>query len=148
MAQGFRKMVQGDGSMKQVAKISLFLLHLTGVFLCLVCTVITIDGVVPVIPRYTALGGWLSHLEFDPMHVMWLTTWSLALAALPAIGLFSFKASVRRPSSGRRTRVRKSRSVRQPEFSDTPDELVISWVGDENHVDDLSLVGMQSRMLN
>jgi hypothetical protein len=134
--------------MKQVAKISLFALHLTGVLLCVVCTVITIDGVVPVIPRYTALGGWLSHLEFDPINVMWLTTWSLALAALPAIGLFSFKASVRGPSNGRRTRVRKPRSVRQPAISNDADELVISWVDNENHVNDLSLVGMQSTMLN
>ena len=115
--------------MKQVAKISLFVLHLTGVLLCLVCTVFTIDGVVPVIPRYTALGGWLSHLEFDPMHVMWLTTWSLALAALPAIGLFSFKTPVRRPLNGRRARVRNSRSIRQPAIENDPDELVISWVG-------------------
>ena len=134
--------------MKQVAKISLFVLHLTGVVLCVVCTVITIDGVVPIIPRYTALGGWLSHLEFDPMHVMWLTTWSLALAALPAIGLFSFKNPVNQQPTGRRTRIRKSRSVRQPAISNDHDELVISWVGDENHVDDLSLVGMQSTMLN
>ena len=134
--------------MKQVAKISLFALHLTGVLLCVVCTVITIDGVVPVIPRYTALGGWLSHLEYDPINVMWLTTWSLALAALPAIGLFSFKASVRGPSNGRRTGVRKPRSVRQPAISNDADELVISWVDNENHVNDLSLVGMQSTMLN
>ena len=134
--------------MKQVAKISLFVLHLTGVVLCVVCTVITIDGVVPIIPRYTALGGWLSHLEFDPMHVMWLTTWSLALAALPAIGLFSFKNPVNQQPTGRRTRIRKSQSVRQPAIKNDPDELVISWVGDENHVDDLSLVGMQSTMLN
>jgi hypothetical protein len=134
--------------MKQVAKVSLFVLHLTGVVLCLVCTVITIDGVVPVIPRYTALGGWLSHLDFDPMHVMWLTTWSLALAALPAIGLFSFKTPVRQLSNDRRARVRKSRLVRQPAIRNDPDELVISWVGDENHVDDLSLVGMQSNMFH
>lgn len=134
--------------MKQVARISLFLLHLTGVVLCLVCTVVTIDGVVPVIPRYTSLGGWLSHLEFDPMHVMWLTTWSLALAALPAIGLFSLDAPVRRQSRYRRARVMKTQPGRQPAIEKDPDELVISWVGDDNHADDLSLVGMQSTMLH
>jgi hypothetical protein len=134
--------------MKQVARISLFLLHLTGVVLCVVCTVVTIDGVVPVIPRYTSLGGWLSHLEFDPMHVMWLTTWSLALAALPAIGLFSLDAPVRRQSPARRTRVMKTRPVRQPAIEKDSDELVISWVGDDNHADDLSLVGIQSTMLH
>ena len=82
------------------------------------------------------------------MHVMWLTTWSLALAALPAIGLFSFKNPVNQQPTGRRTRIRKSRAIRQPAISNDHDELVISWVGDENHVDDLSLVGMQSTMLN
>ncbi len=134
--------------MKQVARISLFLLHLTGVVLCLVCTVVTIDGVVPVIPRYTSLGGWLSHREFDPMHVMWLTTWSLALAALPPIGLFCLDVPVRRQSRYRRARVMKTRPVRQTAIEKDPDELVISWVGDDNHADDLSLVGMQSTMLH
>ncbi len=134
--------------MNQVAKISLFLLHLTGVVLCVVCTVITIDCVVPVIPRYTSLGGWLSHLELDPMHVMWLTTWSLALAALPAIGLFSLDTPVRRQLRYRRDRLMKTQPVRRPAIKNDPDELVISWVGDDSQTDDLSLVGMQSNMLH
>ena len=134
--------------MKQVAKISLFALHLTGVVLCVVCTVITIDCVVPVIPRYTSLGGWLSHLELDPMHVMWLTTWSLALAALPAIGLFSLATPVRRQLHSRSNKMVKTQSVMRSSIKNDPDELVISWVGDDSQADDLSLVGMQSNMFH
>jgi hypothetical protein len=138
--------------MKQIAKVSLFLLHLTGVLLCLSCTVVTIDRVVTLIPRYTSLGGWLSHLEADSTHVLWLTTWSLGLAAVPAMGLFCLDKPVtprrqrRRPI---RTRQTGARQTGPPvSWQRDQDELVISWIDDGLPADELMLAGASSSMVN
>ncbi|MFP6601442.1 MAG: hypothetical protein VB862_02840 [Pirellulaceae bacterium] len=148
--------------MKQIAKVSLFLLHLTGVLLCLSCTVVTIDRVVTLIPRYTSLGGWLSHLEADSTHVLWLTTWSLGLAAVPAMGLFCLDKPVtprrqrRRPIRTRQTGARQT-GARQTGARQTgppvswqrdQDELVISWIDDGLPADELMLAGASSSMVN
>ena len=139
--------------MKQIAKVSLFLLHLTGVLLCLSCTVVTIDRVVTLIPRYTSLGGWLSHLEADSTHVLWLTTWSLGLAAVPAMGLFCLDKPVaprrrrRRPVKTRQTGARQSgarQSCPPVSWQKDQDELVISWIDDGLPADELMLAGASS----
>ena len=118
--------------MKQIAKISLFLLHVTGVLLCLSCTVITIDRVVTLVPRYTSLGGWLSHLEADSTHVLWLTTWSLGLAAVPAMGLFCLDQPVQRRRRSRRPAISRLPKTRQPTLNpawqEDDQELVFAWV--------------------
>lgn len=118
--------------MKQIAKVSLFLLHLTGVLLCLSCTVVTIDRVVTLIPRYTSLGGWLSHLEADSTHVLWLTTWSLGLAAVPAMGLFCLEQPSQRRSRRRRSTMPRLPKTRQPSlpsaWQEDDQELVFAWV--------------------
>ncbi len=118
--------------MKQIAKVSLFLLHLTGVLLCLGCTVVTIDRVVTLIPRYTSLGGWLSHLEADSTHVLWLTTWSLGLAAVPAMGLFCLEQPSQRRSRRRRSTMSRLPKTRQPSlpsaWQEDDQELVFAWV--------------------
>lgn len=119
--------------MKQIAKLSLFLLHVTGVLLCLSCTVVTIDRVVTLVPRYTSLGGWLSHLEVDSMHVLWLTTWSLGLAAVPAMGLFCLDppAQRRRRRRSAMPRLPKTRQSSSPAARQEDDqELVFAWVDD------------------
>ena len=137
--------------MKQIAKMSLFLLHLTGVLLCLSCTVVTIDRVVTLIPRYTPLGGWLSHLEADSTHVLWLTTWSLGLAAVPAMGLFCLDKPVA-PRRRQRRPLRPRQTTRQTvppvSWQRDQDELVISWVDDELPADELTLAGASSSMVN
>ena len=137
--------------MKQIAKVSLFLLHLTGVLLCLSCTVVTIDRVVTLIPRYTSVGGWLSHLEADSTHVLWLTTWSLGLAAVPAMGLFCLDKPVA-PRRRRRRPLRPRQTTRQTvppvSWQRDQDELVISWVDDELPADELTLAGASSSMVN
>jgi len=137
--------------MKQIAKTSLFLLHLTGVLLCLSCTVVTLDRVVTLIPRYTPLGGWLSHLEADSTHVLWLTTWSLGLAAVPAMGLFCLDKPVA-PRRRRRRPLRPRQTTRQTvppvSWQRDQDELVISWVDDELPADELTLAGASSSMVN
>ncbi len=132
--------------MKEIAKLSLFILHLTGVALCLICTLVTIDQVVTLVPRYTSLGGWLSNLETDATHVVWLTTWSLGLAALAAMGLFCLD----KPSKPRRSRTR-STMVRQAASSpswqddqDDQDELVVCWIDKESQGKDVLLAGLSS----
>ena len=133
--------------MKQIAKMSLFLLHLTGVLLCLSCTVVTIDRVVTLIPRYTPLGGWLSHLEADSTHVLWLTTWSLGLAAVPAMGLFCLDKPV--ALRRRRRRPIRTRQTAPPvSWQRDQDELVISWIDDGLPADELMLAGASSSMVN
>ena len=118
--------------MKQIAKVSLFLLHVTGVLLCLSCTVVTIDRVVTLIPRHTSLGGWLSHLEADSMHVLWLTTWSLGLAAVPAMGLFCLEQPAPRRHRRRRSIMPRLPKTRQPSlppaWGEDDQELVFAWV--------------------
>ena len=120
--------------MKQIAKLSLFLLHVTGVLLCLSCTVVTIDRVVTLIPRYTLLGGWLSHLEADSTHVLWLTTWSLGLAAVPAMGLFCLDQPAQRRRRKRRPTMPRLAKARQPNLAsawkEDDQELVFAWVDD------------------
>jgi len=139
--------------MKQIAKTSLFLLHVTGVLLCLSCTVVTIDRVVTLIPRYTSLGGWLSHLEADSTHVLWLTTWSLGLAAVPAMGLFCLEQPVPRrrrrkaagPSRLASPRLPKTRQKKGPPvWEEDQPELVFSWVDEGAARDDLVLAGAAS----
>ena len=131
--------------MKQIAKVSLFLLHLTGVLLCLSCTVVTIDRVVTLIPRYTSLGGWLSHLEADSTHVLWLTTWSLGLAAVPAMGLFCLDKPVA-PRRRRRRPIKTRQSGAPVSWQKDQDELVISWIDDGLPADELVLAGASSSM--
>ena len=135
--------------MRQFAKTSLFFLHLIGFTLCLLCTLVSIDCVITLIPRYTSLGGWLSHLEADPTHVVWLTTWSLALAALPAMGLFCLDSP--RPRQRRRKRPLPVRNLRPspalPAARSGEDELVISWVGEEADREDVLLKSLPSPLL-
>ena len=136
--------------MKQIAKVSLFLLHMIGVLLCVTCTAVAIDSVVTLVPRYTPLGGWLSHLEKDSMQVLWLTTWSLGLAAVPAMGLFCLDQPVhrrrrkKRLGHGQRNRSQLAK-VRRPDLSPAwepcQDELVFSWVEETSATEGVSLAG-------
>ena len=139
--------------MKQIAKVSLFLLHITGVLLCLSCTLITIDRVVTLVPRYTQLGGWLSHLETDSTQALWLTTRSLGLAAVPAMGLFSLEQPAQRRRRRKRSRPGQSAKSRLPKtrrhdaspaWEPSQDELVFSWVEESAGSDEMVLAGVSS----
>ena len=124
--------------MNRLARLSLFGLHVMGVFLCLVSTLVMVDQSIPLVPRYTALGGWLDHLDAEPVGLLWLTTWSVILASLPAIGLYGCEdPGRRRPRPPRR--VRTDRSRLPVAGVEPPDELVISWVGPGKSVTEMNL---------
>ena len=139
--------------MKQIAKVCLFLLHIIGVVLCVSCTVIAVDRVVTLVPRYTQLGGWLSHLEADSTQALWLTTWSLGLAAVPAMGLFCFEQPTQRRGRRKRSRLDQSAKSRvakprrqdvSPAWEPCQDELLFSWVEESTGSDELVLAGAGS----